>query len=52
MRVLCNQASGLFIWAVIAINFIQEQVDADGSERSNDVLDELNLKGMSDINTA
>ena len=47
---LCNQASGLFIWAVTAIKFIQDQVDACGKECLNDVFNELNSKGMGDIN--
>ena len=50
LKVLCKQASGLFIWAVTATKFIQEQVDTWGRECLNDVLDELNTKGMGDVN--
>jgi hypothetical protein len=50
MEGLCVKASGLFIWAVTATKFIRAQIDADGSECLDDVLDELNTKGMGDIN--
>ena len=50
MRELCNRASGLFIWAVADIKFIQDQVDTCGRECLNDMFDELNSKGMGDIN--
>jgi hypothetical protein len=51
MKGLCDQASGLFIWAVTTTKFIQDQVAADGKECLGDVLDLLNSRGMGDINT-
>ena len=50
---LCKQASGLFIWAVTTIKFVEVQVDMEGKECLDNVLDELNLNtnGMGDINT-
>jgi AAA ATPase domain len=50
-RLLCNQASGLFIWAVTAIKFIELQIELSGTECLDHVLDDLNLDGMGDINT-
>jgi WD40 repeat protein len=50
LRGLCSKASGLFIWAVTTAKFIQDQVDIWGSECLDVVLDELNSKGMGDIN--
>lgn len=47
---LCKQASGLFIWAVTAVKFIQDQVDACGRECLSEVFEELNSRGMGDIN--
>jgi hypothetical protein len=50
MRRLCAQASGLFIWAVTAIAYIQAEIEDSGRECLNVVLDELNAEGMEDIN--
>jgi hypothetical protein len=50
MRTLCNQASGLFIWAATAVKFIKGQIDLHGRERLKYVFEELNSKGMGDIN--
>jgi WD40 repeat protein len=50
MRGLCHHASGLFIWAVTTIKFIEDQIDMWGRACLDDVLDELNTKGMGDIN--
>jgi hypothetical protein len=50
MRELCNQASGLFIWAVTTIKFIEDQIEMWGRGCLDDVLNELNSQGMGDIN--
>jgi hypothetical protein len=47
---LCEQASGLFIWAVTVVKFIQDQIETNGSECLDEVLNELNARGMGDIN--
>ncbi|KAJ7094334.1 hypothetical protein C8R44DRAFT_384209 [Mycena epipterygia] len=47
---LCLQASGLFIWAVTAVTHIKSQIEATGKEYLDDLLDQLNREGMSDIN--
>jgi hypothetical protein len=47
---LCTQASGLFIWAVTAIEYIQAEIEDSGKECLGVVLDELNANGMEDIN--
>jgi hypothetical protein len=39
MRKLCKQASGLFIWAVTAIEYIQAEIKEDGKECLGVVLD-------------
>ncbi|KAJ7907041.1 hypothetical protein B0H13DRAFT_2503839 [Mycena leptocephala] len=46
---LCSQASGLFIWATTAMKYIRSQIEISGSECLDDVLDQLNTKGMEDI---
>ncbi|KAG6902729.1 hypothetical protein C0995_012393 [Termitomyces sp. Mi166 len=51
MEALTQRASGLFIWAVTATKFIQEQIDTMGSECLNDVLDMLDTGTLGDINT-
>jgi hypothetical protein len=53
MRKFCAQASGLFIWAVTAIKYIQvrTEIEDSGKECLEVVLDELNARGMQDINT-
>ncbi|KDR84334.1 hypothetical protein GALMADRAFT_133661 [Galerina marginata CBS 339.88] len=51
MRKLCSQASGLFIWAVTAIEYIRSEIEEAGRESLDVILDELNVKGMDDINT-
>src|SRR5882762_928938 len=51
MRRLCAQASGLFIWAVTAIAYIQAQIEDAGKECLGVVLDQLNTNGMEDVNT-
>ncbi|KAJ7094342.1 hypothetical protein C8R44DRAFT_718466 [Mycena epipterygia] len=50
MQKLCLQASGLFIWATTAVTYIGSQIKLSGSECLDDVLDQLNVEGMSDIN--
>ena len=50
MQGLCDKASGLFIWAVTAAKFMRAQIVANGSECLDGVLDELNTRGMGDIN--
>jgi hypothetical protein len=47
---LCAQVSGLFIWAVTAIAYIQAQIEDSGGECLDMVLDELNAEGMDNIN--
>ena len=47
---LCMQASGLFIWAVMAIEYIQAEIEESGKECLDVVLKELNANGMDDIN--
>ena len=47
---LCTQASGLFIWAVTAIEYIQVEIEQSGEECLDELLDELNASGMDDIN--
>ena len=51
MRKLCMQASGLFIWAVTAIEYIQVQIEEGGTEYFGVVLDQLNTAGMENVNT-
>jgi len=51
MRQLCTQASGLFIWAVTAIEYIQAEIEEAGKECLDVVLDQLNANGMDDVNT-
>src|SRR5882762_7573578 len=50
MRQLCTQASGLFIWAVTAIEYIQAEIEEAGKECLGVVLDQLNANGMEDVN--
>lgn len=50
MHALCDHAAGLFMWAVTATKFIQDQVDMSGREYLEVVLNELSTKGMGDIN--
>jgi hypothetical protein len=47
---LCGRASGLFIWAVTVMKFIQDQVEEYGKECLEDVLNQLGEEGMEDIN--
>lgn len=51
LKVLITRASGLFIWAVTAVRFIQQQIDALGAECLDDVLDLLNTEVMTDVTT-
>ena len=51
MRKLCMQASGLFIWAVTAIEYIQAEIEEGGKECLSVVLDQLNTAGMENVNT-
>jgi hypothetical protein len=50
MQELCTQASGLFIWAVTAIEYIQAEIEEGGKECLGVVLDQLNANGMEDVN--
>ncbi|KAG6830335.1 hypothetical protein H0H87_008431 [Tephrocybe sp. NHM501043] len=50
MDLLAIRASGLFIWAVTVSRFLQEQIEASGTECLNDVLDLLNAEALGDIN--
>ncbi|KAH0578649.1 hypothetical protein H2248_003784 [Termitomyces sp. 'cryptogamus'] len=47
---LANHASGLFIWAVTAIEFFRQQVRERGHERLSFLLNDLTSKGSLDIN--
>jgi WD40 repeat protein len=51
LQELCNQASGLFIWAVTAAQYIETEIEESGAEHLDDILTDLNTKGMDDINT-
>ena len=50
MAVLAVRASGLFIWASTVAKFLQEQIDALGTECLNDVLDMVTAEDLNDIN--
>jgi WD40 repeat protein len=50
LRGLCDNASGLFIWAETAVKFVKDQVGAYGTECLDEVLNMLNVDGMGDIN--
>jgi hypothetical protein len=47
---LCDQAGGLFIWAVTVVKFFRGQLEKHGRERRNKILDIFNEKGMGDVN--
>jgi hypothetical protein len=47
---LSDQASGLFIWAVTATSYIRAEIDAFGTERLPQLMDQLSVNGMDDIN--
>ncbi|KAF7974879.1 hypothetical protein HWV62_11143 [Athelia sp. TMB] len=51
MKLLCDRASGLFIWAVTVVKFFQDQINVMGMECLNDLLDTFSHEGMGDINT-
>ncbi|KAG6875852.1 hypothetical protein C0993_007103 [Termitomyces sp. T159_Od127] len=48
---LAKHASGLFIWAVTAVKFFRQEIEDWGRERLASLLDDLNSKGMIDIDT-
>jgi NACHT domain len=50
MQMLCDRASGLFIWAVTAVGYIRTCIEAEGSQCLDDVLDDLNTGGKHGIN--
>jgi adenylate kinase len=50
MQELCNQSSGLFIWAVTATKFIRAEIEVSGEECLDEILVQLNAEGMADIN--
>ncbi|KAF9465614.1 hypothetical protein BDZ94DRAFT_327325, partial [Collybia nuda] len=50
MDALCQHSAGLFIWAVTATNFIEDQIGMWGKGCLEAVLDELSSQGMGDIN--
>lgn len=50
MVALGERASGLFIWAVTAVRYIQERIENDGRECLDDVLHELTGEVLEDIN--
>jgi hypothetical protein len=47
---LCTQASGLFIWATTALTYIRDQINDEGDECLDTVIDHLTTEGMEDIN--
>ncbi|KAG5638978.1 hypothetical protein H0H81_008198 [Sphagnurus paluster] len=47
---LGQRASGLFIWAVTAIKFIEEEIDRNGFERLDGIFDMLTAENLQDIN--
>lgn len=49
LKTLCEQASGLFIWAVTAVSFIREKLTVSITYR-NSVVKQLLQDGMDDIN--
>ncbi|KAG6883238.1 hypothetical protein C0993_007266 [Termitomyces sp. T159_Od127] len=48
---LAKHTSGLFIWAVTAVKFFRQEIEDWGRERLASLLDDLNSKGMIDIDT-
>ena len=50
MEMLCDRASGLFIWAVTAVGYIRSRIEAEGSQCLDEVLDDLNTGGRRGIN--
>jgi hypothetical protein len=50
MQMLCDRASGLFIWAVTAVGYIRTCIEAEGSQCLDDVLDDLNTGSRHGIN--
>ena len=50
MEMLCDRASGLFIWAVTVAKFFQDQIKVFGTECLQDLLDTFSHNGMGDIN--
>jgi len=47
---LCEQAGGLFVWAVTVVKFFRGQLEKHGRERRNRILDVFSEKGMGDVN--
>jgi len=50
MASLGSRASGLFIWAVTAVKFLQEQLEEYGTECLDEVLNALTGEALEDIN--
>ncbi|KZP08515.1 hypothetical protein FIBSPDRAFT_761260, partial [Athelia psychrophila] len=50
MEVLCDRASGLFIWAVTVAKFFQDQIHDIGTECLNYLIDTFSAEGMGNIN--
>jgi AAA ATPase domain len=50
LQVLCERASGLFIWAATVLSFIRDQIDDRGESCAQEVLNRLDEEGMGDIN--
>ncbi|KAG6855539.1 hypothetical protein H0H87_001395 [Tephrocybe sp. NHM501043] len=48
---LVERASGLFIWAVTAANYIDNHIQISGKEVMDSVLSQFDSEGMTDINT-
>ncbi|KAF7980316.1 hypothetical protein HWV62_39116 [Athelia sp. TMB] len=50
MEMLCDRASGLFIWAVTVVKFFQDQINLLGTECLDNLLNTFSHEGMGDIN--
>jgi hypothetical protein len=50
LQVLCERASGLFIWAATVLSFIRDQIHDRGKRCAQEVLNRLDEEGMGDIN--
>ena len=50
LQVLCERASGLFIWAATVLSFIRDQINDRGESCAQEVLNLLDEEGMGDIN--
>ncbi|KAG6825428.1 hypothetical protein H0H92_003723 [Tricholoma furcatifolium] len=49
LKKLADQASGLFIWAVTALGYVQQRLDEDGEEGLSSLLDDFHTKELKGI---